>query len=193
MFKKQNEKTKFLSSLLYFVIICFAIFVGEVAVGTAYEKAAGVKLWDYSEEFLHFTDYTCLKSIVRFGLGAYATAKFIFFPLYNRMLEKCSSRTIAPFKYTYAAIITDEIFMMIRIAVTKTKVDYWSIQFSEVSNLTAAAFFFILIVLAMTSLLLIANYDIGKLISKRDTLTNFIEEAPIKDSSDETPQLPHEA
>lgn len=59
--------------------------------------------------------------------------------------------------------------MMIRIAVTKTKVDYWSIQFSEVSNLTAAAFFFILIVLAMTSLLLIANYDIGKLISKRDT------------------------
>ena len=58
---------------------------------------------------------------------------------------------------------------MIRIAVTKTKVDYWSIQFSEVSNLTAAAFFFILIVLAMASLLLITNYDIGKLISKRDT------------------------
>ena len=83
--------------------------------------------------------------------------------------------------------------MMIRIAVTKTKVDYWSIQFSEVSNLTAAAFFFILIVLAMASLLLITNYDIGKLISKRDTLTNFIEEDPIKDSSDEMPQLPHEA
>lgn len=70
---------------------------------------------------------------------------------------------------TYAAIITDEIFMMIRIAVTKTKVDYWSIQFSKISNLTAAAFFFLLIVLAMASLLLITNYDIGKLISKRDT------------------------
>ena len=70
---------------------------------------------------------------------------------------------------TYAAIITDEILMMIRIAVTKTKVDYWSIQFSKISNLTAAAFFFLLIVLAMASLLLITNYDIGKLISKRDT------------------------
>lgn len=43
----------------------------------------------------------------------------------------------------------------------------------------------------MASLLLIANYDIGKLISKKDTLTNFVEEDPVKDSSDETPQLPH--
>ena len=44
----------------------------------------------------------------------------------------------------------------------------------------------------MTSLLLIVNYDIGKIISKRDTLTNFVEEDPVKNSSDETPQLPHE-
>lgn len=97
-----------------------------------------------------------------------------------------------PFKYTYAVIVIDEIFMMIKIAVTKTKVDYWSIQFFEVSNLTTAAFFFILIVLAMTSLLLIANYDIGKLISKRDMFSDFIEVVPIKDSSDEKLQLPHE-
>ena len=74
MFKKQNVKTKFLSNLLYFVIICSAVFVGEVAVETAYEKAASVKFWDYSEEFLNFTDYTCLKSIVWFGLGDYAIA-----------------------------------------------------------------------------------------------------------------------
>lgn len=45
----------------------------------------------------------------------------------------------------------------------------------------------------MTSLLLIVNYDIGKLISKKNTLTNFVEEDPVKDSSDETPQLSRES
>mgnify|MGYP004479103795 FL=1 len=104
--------------MIYFLIICFAICFGEIIVGIAYEKLAGIKLWDYSNKPFHFTSYTYLRSILGFGIGTYLLSKLFFFPLYNRLLKN-ERKEMTTFRYLYTILLIDAIFMMIRTIVTK--------------------------------------------------------------------------
>ena len=50
-------------------MICAFIMLGEIAVGTIYEKFAGVILWDYTDIPTHITRYTSLITTALIGGG----------------------------------------------------------------------------------------------------------------------------
>lgn len=164
LFKKQTKGIKIANNIIYFCIICFAVCFGEIAVGTAYEKFAGVKLWDYSNKPFHFTDYTYLRSILGFGSGVYLISKFFFFPLYNRLLKK-EEKEMTVFKYTYGILLLDAIFMMIRTIATKEKTLYWTINIPSEVNKFFIAFLVAAVSILITAIFISIPYAVNKKIN----------------------------
>lgn len=171
LFKKESKSTKILSNIIYFLIICFAICFGEIIVGTAYEKFAGIKLWDYSNKPFHFTSYTYLRSILGFGIGAYLMSKLFFFPLYNRLLKN-EEKEMTTFRYLYVIILIDAIFMMIRTIITKEKTIYWTINIPPNMNKILVAFLFIIIYVIIVSMFTIIPYAINKKANSKQEVVN---------------------
>lgn len=171
LFKKENKITKILSNMIYFLIICFAIYFGEIIVGTAYEKLAGIKLWDYSNKPFHFTSYTYLRSILGFGIWTYLLSKLFFFPLYNRLLKN-ERKEMTTFRYLYTILLIDAIFMMIRTIVTKKKTIYWTINIPSNMNKLFVAFLFIIIYAIIVSMFTIIPYAINKKANSKQEVIN---------------------
>lgn len=135
IFKKDDRKTKIISNIIYLFTIMFIVAAGEIVVGTLFEKIANVKLWDYSDKFLHITRYTCLKSILGFGCGTYLISKFVFFPLYKLITIKSTNKNLSIFRYLYFLITLDMLVMIITTIVLKSKRKYWQIRIDPNNNI----------------------------------------------------------
>ena len=157
LFKNQSRVSIVLSNILFLLIICLAVGVGEIAIGTIYEKIANVKLWDYSDERFHITSYTSLLSIVGYGGGAFIISK-IFFPIYNKLLNN-ENLNYAAYKYIYLVLVIDMFIMIFKTCITKNKPIYYSIN---LSNKFLGAFVLVILGFLLTSLIIFVTYQITK-------------------------------
>ncbi|MBQ9714247.1 MAG: hypothetical protein IJV83_02880 [Clostridia bacterium] len=128
VFKKINRKTKLLSNLLCLLVITAAGFFGELLVGTFWEKAFGVVLWDYTNHSYCFTRYTCLMTTILYGVGGYLFFRLLFFPLF-RQIKKLPRKTAKILGYSLGVLILiDTAIMGIHIAVFGKAPIYWSVR-----------------------------------------------------------------
>ena len=90
IFREQTKKSIILSNIFSFLIICTFVFLGEFAVGNAWEYLFGVKLWNYNKLPLHLTQYTSIVSTLGFGTAVYLIFKFLYSPVLNLLRKRVS-------------------------------------------------------------------------------------------------------
>ena len=115
--------------MLAFVAICSEIFLGEILVGSFWEKHFGVQLWDYSMQPLHVTQYTGLISVLGFGTVTYLLFRYLHTPALTFLKKKIKFKTAKIICCTLGLLIVlDTIFMVIHIFVFGFAPTYWSVR-----------------------------------------------------------------
>lgn len=129
IFKTRTKKTVILSNLIVLSLFYVFVFLGELAVGNAWEYLTGVQLWDYSSQPLICTRYAGLIPTLGYGTGAYVLAKF-FYPFSLRLIErKFSTKTLVIFCAIFLSLmLVDEVIMYVYLFVNKTKPLWWIIR-----------------------------------------------------------------
>lgn len=129
VFREETAKTKLLSNVISFLTICTTVFLGELIVGNAWELLFGVKLWDYSAQIFHVTQYAGLTSTLGFGIGAYLIFRFIYAPALRFIRNKVRYKTALIVCSTLGVLIVlDTLFMGVQIAVFGKPPVYWSVK-----------------------------------------------------------------
>ena len=129
VFKKDTVKTKIFSNILCLVLISAAVFLGELVVGNAWEALFGVRLWNYSSQPLHVTQYAGVVSTVGFGVGAYLIFRFAYKPLLSFVRNKVNYNVAKVICLSLGVLIVlDSLVMTIQIAVLHRAPMYWSVQ-----------------------------------------------------------------
>lgn len=129
LFKGDTLASKILSNLYCLLFITVAVFLGEILVGTFWEKAFGVVLWDYTNHAYCITRYTCLSNILLYGGAGYLIFRLGFSPLL-RVIKKIPRKTAKIVGYTLGILILlDTAFMFVYVAVFKKAPVYWSVRF----------------------------------------------------------------
>ena len=129
LFKKKTRKSVILSNLIAWLMITFFVFIGELAVGNAWDALFGVKLWNYSKHPLHITQYTSILSFGGFGLGAYLIFKLLYNPTLN-FVRKRVNYTLAKWIVGIlgSLIILDTVRMMLCIIILGEAPIFWRID-----------------------------------------------------------------
>ena len=104
LFKGDTLSNKILSNLYCLIFITAIAFFGEIIVGTFWEKAFGVILWDYTNHAHCFTRYTCLFTTVLYGVGGYLFFRLGFSPLF-RLIKKLPRKTAKILGFTLGVLI----------------------------------------------------------------------------------------
>lgn len=94
LFKQDTLKTRIISNVTCLLLICSAVFFGELIVGSLWEVLFDVRLWNYSKQPLHVTQYTGVISTVGFGVGAYLIFRFAYKPLLNFVRRKVNYNVV---------------------------------------------------------------------------------------------------
>lgn len=128
LFSKRNFGTVVASNLLSVLLICAAVFFGELIVGNAWEALFGVELWNYANQPFHITQYAGLYSTIGAGLGAYLAMQLIFRPFMN-FFEKKGNRTAAIVisAILIPLLLADGIHFILQIVLNGEAPVYWSI------------------------------------------------------------------
>lgn len=127
LFKGDTLASKILSNLYCLVFITAAAFLGEIIVGTFWEKTCGVILWDYTNHPYCITRYTCLSNILLYGGAGYLIFRLGFSPLF-RLIKKMPRKIAKIIGYTLGTLIlADTAFMGIYTFVRKKAPVYWRI------------------------------------------------------------------
>lgn len=71
------------SEIIYFLLVFFAVIVGESLLGYVVEYFTGIRWWDYSSIPLHIGRYTSIPTSIGFALGGYIFIDKIFPVMYN--------------------------------------------------------------------------------------------------------------
>lgn len=130
LFRQKTKRTVLLSNIIYLAVVCSMVFLGELAVGNAYEAATGAALWDYSSQPFHVTKYVCLSSALGYGVGAYALMKFAFYPLLNLLMNRANIKAVRIVDCTLGVLVVlDSVCMILITLITKTPPVYWSVTF----------------------------------------------------------------
>lgn len=128
VFRKGTARTKILSNILTYAIICSAVFLGELAVGNMWEKFFGVQLWDYSGLPLQVTRYAGLIPSLGYGTGAYLLFRFAYGPLLDLLRRKADYKKAKIVAIVLgSAIVLDTLIMAIHIFVTGQPPLLWRI------------------------------------------------------------------
>ncbi len=125
---KDTKINKILRVVLYFVILFVVILIGEMSVGLLFEKAFGIKAWNYLNIPLHITRYTSIPTTTAFTLGIIILMECVF-PVAVKMINKIHSKV----RFYIALIlgifiIADYLILLITGAVTGSFPNYWSIS-----------------------------------------------------------------
>lgn len=129
LFKKGSKKSKLLSNLLCVALICGAVFVGELAIGSMWEALSGVQLWNYSNLPLQVNQYAGLFPAIGYGGGAYLIFKFIYKPLLGVIRRKVNFSVAKIICLTLGVLIVlDTSIMAIQIIATGQAPTYWQVR-----------------------------------------------------------------
>lgn len=128
VFKEKTRRTAVLSNIIYVSVVCFFVFVGELAVGNFYELATGAVLWDYSALPLCLTKYVCLFSVIGYGVGAYLLMKLVFYPLLKLLYNRANLTAVLAVDCSLGTLVVlDSVCMIIITLVTGTAPVYWTL------------------------------------------------------------------
>jgi uncharacterized membrane protein len=129
LFKQKTKKSIILSNIIYFSVVCFFVFIGELAVGNFYEAVTGAVLWDYSSLSFCVTKYVCLASILGYGGGAYVLMKFIFYPFLDFLMNKANLKAVLIVDCTLGTIVViDSVCMILITLITGVPPIYWTLK-----------------------------------------------------------------
>ena len=127
LFREKNWKTRVLSNLICYVILCTMVFLGELAVGNLWDVLFGVRLWDYRGWPLTLTQYTSIVTTVGFGTAAYLVLRFVYKPMLRLIRTKVPFRVAKWICLTLGiAIVLDTCWMILHRALFGTGPVYWS-------------------------------------------------------------------
>lgn len=129
LFKKDNTKNKVLSNLICISLICAAVFLGELAIGTMWEAVSGVQLWNYSNLPLQVNQYAGLIPSVGYGCGAYLIFRFVYKPLLKVIRKKVKFNVAKIICCTLGVLIVlDTLIMAIQIIAFGQAPMYWQVH-----------------------------------------------------------------
>lgn len=125
----KSKKTVILSNLITYFSICAAVFLGELAVGNAWDFFFGVKLWNYNNLPLHLTQYTSVVSTFGFGTGAYLLFKFMCIPLIKVFQRKVPIKVAEWIVMTLGVLIMlDMLRMIISTVILGEAPNFWKFK-----------------------------------------------------------------
>ncbi len=81
---KLNIRRKYVSKLLYFLLVVVCICIGEILLGKLVEYTCGFYWWDYSRLPMRITRYTTIPTSMGFALMVTAFMDNCFVPLINK-------------------------------------------------------------------------------------------------------------
>lgn len=129
LFKTESKKNKVLSNVICVALIIGAVFLGELAIGTMWEKLFGVQLWNYSQLPLQINQYAGLFPAIGYGGGAYLIFKFIYKPLLNLMRRKVNFNVAKWICCTLGVLIVlDTLIMSVQIIAFGQPPMYWQVH-----------------------------------------------------------------
>lgn len=129
LFKERNKKSIILSNVTCLLLMYMAVFLGELAVGNAWDELFGVQLWNYNSLPLHVTQYSGLIPALGYGTGAYIIFRFIYKPVMGLLRKKVSFKAAKAICFSLGVlIILDTLFMGVQIAVFNQPPVYWSVK-----------------------------------------------------------------
>lgn len=130
VFARKTKSSKAISNLFSLVVICLTVFLGEFTVGNLWERLFGVRLWDYSSQPLHLTQYVSILSATGYGVGAFLLFKYVFRPFTLAIRNRMSYEVASNLCLTLGTlIVADTLIMFAIIAATGSAPVYWSLSF----------------------------------------------------------------
>lgn len=114
---------------LYAATLFLLILISEMATGLFFEKAFGIRGWNYTSIPLHITRYTSVPTAAAFTAGIFLLMRFAFFPavrLVDRIPDAPAAATAAAGGILLAA---DWLVMLSVAAATGKFPQYWSFRF----------------------------------------------------------------
>lgn len=129
LFGNDSKKNKALSNLACIALIVSAVFIGEFAIGSMWEKLFGVQLWNYSNLPLQINQYAGLIPAIGYGGGAYLIFKFIYKPLLGLMRRKVNFSVAKWICSTLGVLIViDTLIMSVQIMAFGQAPMYWQVH-----------------------------------------------------------------
>lgn len=129
LFKKDSVKNKAISNIVCLVLICSAVFAGELVIGVMWEALFGVQLWNYSNLPLQINKYAGLIPAIGYGGGAYLIFRFIYKPLLGLIRSKVNFGVAKVICCTLGVLIVlDTLIMAIQIVAFGQAPMYWQVH-----------------------------------------------------------------
>ena len=129
LFRKKTALTVVLSNVLSFVVMSLFVFLGELAVGNAWEHFFGVKLWDYTGWPLNVTQYTSIFTTLGLGLAGYLLFRLFYKPVLKLLRDKVNYTVAKWIVCTLGvAIVLDTTWMILHLAIFHEAPMYWSVK-----------------------------------------------------------------
>lgn len=126
VFNKKSKSTVIYSNILSLLLVCGAVFIGEFFVGNLWEKLFGVKLWNYSAQPLHLTQYVSLFSALGYGVGAFLLFKYMIRPMIASIEKIIDFATAKKLCMTLGVwILADTFTMFLQILILGKAPVYW--------------------------------------------------------------------
>lgn len=129
LFVKDSLKNKVLSNILCLVLICAAVFFGELVIGGLWEVLFGAQLWDYGNLPLQVNRYAGLIPAIGYGGGAYLIFRFVYKPLLGLIVRKVKYNVAKRICLTLGVLIVlDTSIMAIQIIAFGQPPMYWQVR-----------------------------------------------------------------
>lgn len=129
LFEKDYLKNKVLSNIVCLVMICAAVFLGELVIGSLWEILFGAQLWDYGNLPMQVNRYAGLIPAIGYGGAAYLIFKFVYKPLLGLIGRKVKYGVAKWICLTLGVLIVlDTLIMAVRIIAFGQPPMYWQVR-----------------------------------------------------------------
>ena len=114
---------------LYAATLFSLILISEMATGLFFEKAFGIKGWNYTSIPLHITRYTSVPTAAAFTAGIFLLMRFAFFPAV-RLVDRIPDVPAAVVAAAGGILLAADWLVMLSVAAATGKFpQYWSFRF----------------------------------------------------------------
>lgn len=124
----RTKKNHVLRGVIYCALLFSLILFGEMGMGLLFEKAFGVKAWNYTSIPLHITQYTSIPTTAAFTAGIFLLMQFVF-PRVVKLIDRIPDRTAFLLALVLGVLIAaDWLIMIVSGLVNGSFPEYWSFK-----------------------------------------------------------------
>ena len=124
----QTKRNRALCGVIYCALLFFLILFGEMGMGLLFEKAFGVKAWNYTSIPLHITQYTSIPTTAAFTAGIFFLMQFAF-PRAVKLIDRIPDRTAFLLALVLGVLIAADWLIMIASGLVNGSFpEYWSFK-----------------------------------------------------------------